>query len=560
LAYARSRRSSDFTEEPVVDLNKKFSELADDELVAYAADVKTAFKAIAALEVPTEAQLGEAEALADHLDAIKAEQTGRVEAATKLAARRDALRNRFAAAEDEPEDAADQKEDAADNGADEADEEKKEVGTHSEIPVPGTESARATGVVALSRKVARPVKPAVANPPIVITAAADVPDFATGSKISLEQVGKALVNRMRGFGVPSGDGMTEDLRHAGVASFRLDFPPELTIDRHSDDMEVLSYAQRESRLPGGSLVASGGWCAPSETIYDLCAGETTDGIISVPEVNVARGGIKFTKGPDFSAIYSAVGFCQTEAQAITGTAKTCVEVPCPAFTEVRLDACGICIKAPILTNAAYPELVQRYVSGSMIAHQHKMNAKVLTAMATGSTAKTVVGLGAVATDTLEAFTLYAGEVREKYRLGLSSSLEVILPFYAKDIFRADMSRRTGNDLVAVNDALIASEFSARNLAVQYAYDWQPLGNVDVWPATFEALMYPAGTWVKGTADVINLNAVYDAASLAVNEYTALFFEQGILVAQMCYESLAITIPVCTAGRTGINDLTCVTTP
>ena len=49
-------------------------------------------------------------------------------------------------------------------------------------------------------------------------------------------------------------------------------------------------------------------------------------------------------------------------------------------------------------------------------------------------------------------------------------------------------------------------------------------------------MYPAGTWVKGTADVINLNAVYDAAELATNIYTALFFEQGILTAQLCYDS------------------------
>jgi hypothetical protein len=78
----------------------------------------------------------------------------------------------------------------------------------------------------------------------------------------------------------------------------------------------------------------------------------------------------------------------------------------------------------------------------------------------------------------------------------------------------------------------------------------------VWPATFHALMYPAGSWIKGTADVINLNAVYDAAELSTNTYTALFFEQGILVAKQCYDSIAATIPVCTAGRTGINDLAC----
>jgi hypothetical protein len=351
-----------------------------------------------------------------------------------------------------------------------------------------------------------------------------------------------------------------------VASFRLDFPPELTIDRHSDDMEVLSYAAKESRLPGGSLVAAGGWCAPSETIYDLCAGETAEGLASVPEINVARGGIKYTSGPDFSAIYAGVGFCQTEAQAIAGTAKTCYTVPCPSFVEVRLDACGVCIKAPILTNAAYPELVQRVVSGSMIAHQHKMNAKVLTAIAAGSTAKTYVGLGAAATDTLNGLTLYADQIRQKFRLSPSSSLEVILPFWVKDALVSDVARRNAIATEVVTDAMVTSAFGSRNLAVQWVYDWQelpyvdgtaPVTDADEWPKTVDALMYPAGTWVKGTADVINLTAVYDAAELSTNMYTALFFEQGILTAKLCNDSYKVTLPICAAGRSGSANLVCV---
>jgi hypothetical protein len=540
-----------------VDLNKNFTALDADALATYAAQVRAAFDAIAAADAPTEAEVSQAEAYAEHLEAIAAEQTARTEAAEALAARTAALRTRFATEGDEEDEDEAEVDDATEDEEKALSEEAQEI---SSTPPP-TE-AKASGVQTLARRVKRPAKPATSRAPIAITAAADVPDFPTGGKLGgLDQVATALVNRMRGFGAPSGDGSHEDLRHAGVASFRLEFPPELVIDRHSDDMEVLTLAGQESRLPGGSLVAAGGWCAPSETIYDLCAGETTDGIVSVPEVNVARGGIKYTRGPDFSDIYNSVGFCQTEAQAIAGTAKTCITVACPPFVEVRLDACGICVKAPILTNAAYPELTQRYVSGSMIAHQHKMNAKVLAAITAGSTAKTVTGLGAVSTDTFEALTLYADVLKEKYRLGINSSLEVIVPFWVQDVLRADISRRTGLDAGSpITDAVIAAEFAARKLAVQYAYDWLPLGDVDEWPATFKALMYPAGTWVKGTADVINLNAVYDAAELATNTYTALFFEQGILTAKLCYDSTAVEIPVCTAGRTGAADQTCVVTP
>ena len=381
----------------------------------------------------------------------------------------------------------------------------------------------------------------------------------------LEIVGQAVINRMKGFGIPSGDsGKTEQLQQFGVASFRLDFPEELTIDRHSDDMEVLTYAAKESRLPGGSLVAASGWCAPSETVYDLCAGETTEGILSVPEVKIARGGIKYTSGPDFASIYSSVGFCQTEAQAIAGTAKPCVTVPCPPFVEVRLDACGLCIKVEILQNAAYPELTARYVSGAMIAHQHKMNAKVINAIvAAAGAAKTVTALGSTTADTLGNLELIADGIRSKYRLSMAATMEVVLPFWAKGAIRSDLTNRTGQDSQnPVTDQQVSAHFAARHLNVTFVYDWQdtpfPAGTAPAvaYPANVQALIYPAGTFIKGTSDVINLNAVYDAASLAQNIYTGLFFEQGILVAKMCYEADLVTIPICNAGETGAADLAC----
>ncbi|HEY5421317.1 MAG TPA: major capsid protein, partial [Marmoricola sp.] len=77
-----------------------------------------------------------------------------------------------------------------------------------------------------------------------------------------------------------------------------------------------------------------------------------------------------------------------------------------------------------------------------------------------------------------------------------------------------------------------------------------------YPTTYSALIYPAGTFIKGTSDVISLNAVYDSASLATNVYTALFFEEGVLVAKMCNEAALVTLPICNAGRTGAANFTC----
>jgi hypothetical protein len=538
-----------------VDILSNFSEFDDERLAQYLDEARAAFNGIAELDSPTDAQLDEAEALADHIEAIAVEQQERVAAADQRAERAASLRSRFA--EQPPEEPEAEPETAADESADDEDEE----GEDRPAPPQTSSTTARSRVTTLARKVKRPETPQEARTKVTITAAADVPEFSTGSTIeNLDSLGQAVLNRMRGFPTPNGDSSREDLHMYGVGMMHLDFNADLTIDRTTaDDMEVLYHAVDESRLPDGSLVASGGWCAPSETIYDLCAGETTEGMVSVPEVQVKRGGIRYTSGPDFGSIYTAVGFCQTEAQAIAGTTKPCVEVACPPFVEVRLDVCGLCLKVPILTSVGYPELIQRWVSGSMIAHQHKMNARVIGAMATAAgTALAPTQIGTTAGDIRASLGIIADGLRQKYRLGMSTSFEAVVPFWVKGAIKADLALRTGvDDVSGINDADVQALFSAIGLNVQFVYDWQPLtAGAIAYPATFQALVYPAGTFVKGVSDVINLSAVYDAASLATNVYTGLFFEEGILVAKMCYEAALVTLPICNAGRTGAANLSC----
>lgn len=538
-----------------MDILSNFSEFDDDRLAEYLDEVRAAFNAIAELEHPTDDQLDEAEAYADHLDAIVAEQHERVEAADKRAERAASLRSRFTEQSDSEEEEEEPEPEVIEG------EVIEEAPAAAAAKVAALGKTRQRGVVAtLASRVPRPETPKPEKKRVTITAAADVPEFATGSSLDdLTMLGQAAINRMRGFPVPIGDGSTQDLHMYGTGMLRLDFDDDLQINHTTaDDMEVLYHAIDESRLDEGSLVAAGGWCAPSETLYDLCAGETTEGMVSVPEVQVNRGGIRYTSGPDFGTIYSNVGFCQTETQAIAGTAKPCFEVPCPTFTEVRLDVCGLCLKIPILTSVGYPELIQRWMSGSLIAHQHKMNAKVIAAMATAAgAALTPTGLGTTAGDIRAGLGIIADGLRAKYRLGMSASFEAVVPFWVKGAIKADLALRAGTDAASINDSDVQALFSAIGLNVQFVYDWQPLAAGAVaYPTTFQALVYPAGTFVKGVSDVINLSSVYDAASLAVNVYTGLFFEEGILIAKMCYEAALVTLPICNAGRTGAGNLTC----
>jgi hypothetical protein len=161
----------------------------------------------------------------------------------------------------------------------------------------------------------------------------------------------------------------------------------------------------------------------------------------------------------------------------------------------------------------------------------------------------------------------AERTRQTYKLPFNATMEAVAPHWVLGAYRADLSNRTGVPLEAVTEQQVKAHFRARQINIQFVYDWQELPLVDVggtagineavaYPTTYNALLYPAGTFVFGTAPVINLSTVYDAASLAANQYTGLFTEQGWLVAKRRFHADLLTFPVCNAGRTGAANLTC----
>lgn len=425
----------------------------------------------------------------------------------------------------------------------------------------------------------------------------------------------------------------------------------------------------KSALGAGSLTAAGGWCAPSETLYDLCKLESTDGILSIPEIQVRRGGIRFTQGPDWADIFANTGFCFTETDDIannysltdevntateggagltsytltvngqttasidddataaqvqaalealsnvapgdvvvtgstnpivmrfvwggllagtnvalsstptggTGTVviatvteggqpggpKPCDVVPCPAFEDVRLDVCGVCIQSGILLNRAYPELVQRYVSGALTAHAHRVATNVLADMIAGSTAVSPTQFAtptefAAAAPVLSAIELQAEDIKYRYRMARGTTLEAIFPFWARGVIRADLSRRAGVDLLSVTDAQIDGWFRARGISPQFIYNFDNLGTVAsgalVWPSTLRFLIYPAGTWVRGSSELITLSMLHDSTLNANNNFTAIFTEEGWSVMKMCQVSRVVTVPVCSGGNTGTGQI------
>lgn len=352
-----------------------------------------------------------------------------------------------------------------------------------------------------------------------------------------------------------------------VASIERQFPDKAIIRQDGTNAaEALDFAADEKRLPGGSLVAAGGWCAPSDTSYDFLPTQPATGLLSLPEVSAPRGGLKFPVEPDFSTIYNEIGFSQTEAQAIAEEEKDCFHIPCADFEEVRLGVEGICITAGILQDKAWPELTEKYVNEAMRIHQHKVNARRINDIVSKSTAVDgFTGLIGTAGAVLNTLELQVQDMRSKHRLAYGQSLEGMAPEWLRAVIRADLAYRDGVLPEQVTDAIIDQHFRDRGVNLQFVQDWQAdvIGGATpatAWPSTVQVALWVAGTFSAAVEPVISLGVVYDMAMLKVNKRVQMFTEDGIAIIKRGLDSRVLTIPLDVNGMVGLRGPVAETTP
>lgn len=437
---------------------------------------------------------------------------------------------------------------------------------------------------------------------VTMRAAADVPTFSTGQHLdSFQQAAEALSQRIDQYphsrggtivksatvaNVDSGVYALQNFSRHGAVQFVRDFPKELRVDDGgANGLKVAEHAASQRRLPGGSLIksaalavkngrsltAAAGWCAPSDTIWDLVELETLDGMLDLPELQTSRGGwnIPVSGGPNFATIWGGIGNSGethlTEAQVIAETAKVCYDIPCPTFEDVRLGVDYFCLTGSLLQRRGYPEVVARFGRGAMTALAHKINKGVIAAIATAAGAATIIPSDPSGDDAasglLAAIELAAVDAKYRNRLGMSSTLEIVLPWWTLAQIRAGLSRRTGVDFLGVTDAMIIEWFGIRGVVPRFVYDWQdafsglvggPGGTnpLTALPTTVNFLIYPAGAFVKAVQPVVSLDTVYDSTKLATNEYTAVFAEDGWAVLQMAPYAKQYTAYIDPSGVVG----------
>lgn len=426
---------------------------------------------------------------------------------------------------------------------------------------------------------ARRFAPVGSEPPpakLAVTASVDIPGVARGEGVdSLDRMVDIFQRKAKSMPVTSGNPNNQL-----VASIRNEF--EHVIDDRSSPGQVEELIRHiTSPEKKDALVAAGGWCAPSEIRYDFFNIACEDGLIDLPTFGVSRGGIQFPVSPSLADVFSGTAFggfsvpfsvtsnpwLWTEASdiaAVTGSpTKPCIRVPCPDFDEERLECYGICLTAGNLTDDAYPEATRNFLRLLMAAHAHAVNGRLISLMVARSEAAIDTGSFAVTGQPVYqqvygGLSLATVDYRARYGMCQDDVLEVVAPFWVKDVIRADLAWRNGTEARQIPDSEIQSHFAALNVRVQWVNDWQVRGvgqfgnatEMDDWPTSATFMVYAAGTFIQGNGLQLDLGVVRDSVLNETNDHTAAWSEECHLIARVGHESRQYTINFCVNGKTG----------
>jgi hypothetical protein len=410
----------------------------------------------------------------------------------------------------------------------------------------------------------------------VIIASAEINGFTQGGRINgYAELARAVHNRAKSMSVEkAGRAASRKI----VASLQREYT--YTIGRQPSAEEISEILRLATDVE--ALVASGGWCRPSEFSTDFFNVVAEAGMLDLPSVGTAEsGGIQMPTSPSFGDVIDSPGlWTWTETNDIDALSsdsiiKPCVRVPCPDFLDVRLACDGLCVTAGNLQDWSWPQSIQNFLRLLMAARAHLTNANIIQILIDGGTEPDDIGpsipvdhtglIGNAASALLQSIELSAIDYRTKYRMNPDAILEVVLPQWIVGPFKADLANRTGvENFLAISNAQVANWLNSKNVRAQFVQDWQTdlageIGGPDpatTWPDTADYLIYAPGTFVRANGLQLDLGVVRDSVLNETNDHTAAWMEDCYLIHKPGHESRVVTVDLCTAGMTGEASLDC----
>lgn len=358
------------------------------------------------------------------------------------------------------------------------------------------------------------------------------------------------------------DVVGDEARHYRVASLISEYPEErtLTLDPR------LSLARIRAATDPTSLVASGGLCAPVGARYELENTSTPERPIrdALPDFGADRGGIRYTTPPSMADVAGAITVWTHENDVTPGSdgpeTKNVLRVPCGDEEEVLLYAVAQALRFGNFSARAFPEQVETFSEKTIAAHARVAENRLLELFGVGSIAVSTDQELSATRDLLAAIDVAAAGYRWRNRMADTAVLRAILPAWVRNLIRTDLARQIpGDNALAVADQEIDRFFSTRNIAPVFHLDGdgfaaQTPGMLLPYPTEVTWYLFAEGSWLFLDGGRLDLGIVRDTTLIAQNDFEmfAETFESVAFVGDA--QSLEVTSTVCPSGATSASEI------
>ncbi len=546
-------------------------EQTDAELEQLDTDLTAAAEATAGGEL-TDAQLEQLEQAATAVQAIRAEQASRTEAATQRAERAEAALA-LVRGDTDGGDTDGEPEDGAEGDGDQADAEPETAPTTT--PAPDTQvvvnAEDQTEAIAASTPapVRRPItrvqarRPAATQPRATapaghadlatmgLTAGAAFDRVTSGSPITTAgQLGAAFAAAYRTLQSmsPRTTGAPPKVVVATAGNRENHYPTQFRLGGDAvENTRRIEAARLEAQANGGiqasvdpnranSRTAAGGICAPAEVRYDLpyirpsTGRPMRDGFMT--RFGVDRGAVQTLDVPTLADLDGSFGVWTHATDLVPGAAvKECLEVVCPAdLPESVVDALYQCLRYGNFRARYFPEQIDAWMALAAGVHARKAEQRLMAQVTAGSVGPiTVPAQLGTSRDILRGLDRGLAAIEYVHRMDEGVTMEWAAPAWLRRQWRADIAAQlpvgTVDETLALADASIDRQLAARGVEPVWLRDGeagqgftaQAAGVMAAWPATVRTYLAPAGSWLFLDGGELNLGLMRDTTTTETND-------------------------------------------
>ena len=368
-----------------------------------------------------------------------------------------------------------------------------------------------------------------------------------------------------------------------VARIAAEYPsdrvlPEMDGTTVDERIESVVAAGQNPSSWSDPLVASGGWCAPTDVDYGLVQISVATRPVrdALPAFQATRGGLRVAGSPTLSDV--TVSFDASDEDAAIsvwdndtdldpdGATKGVQVIPCPEFDEYLTQAIVKRLRAGNFGARAFPEKVSQFNELALAAHARVGDTILLDGIKAASTAVTVGQSLGAARDLIEAIKRAAAGYRSRHR-SPNVVLRALVPRWITTLGDVDLVRSLASDsrFVSEGEAVFVSGLAVAGVNVTF-YDDSPTtgvaqtfgaqaaGALSPFPTAVQWGLYDEGHFLFLDGGTLDLGIVRDSNLNSTNDYET-FVETFEGLAPRGVESLWITSTVCADGTSsaGIED-------